>query len=268
MKIKPFNTGDVQKLHLNVLIYGHAGAGKTTALGHFEDHFGKGLIISGEGGLASVSDRNIDFIPFYSFDHPVDQKKHPDGYSFKQIMDYLRTQDFKDAGYKWVAIDSVTELSRRAFYEAQQENTNPNDNFKPYNIYSNKIDPLINDLRDLPIHTIVTALAAEEQDGNGAINFWPMLHQKSKQKRFCGTFDLVAALVNRTETVKQENGKDKMVMRRYTLTSDVQGWHGKTRDPQHRVRSVEEGTNVAELVQRLLLTKEEWENSKRTGAAA
>ena len=55
MKIKPFKTSDVNSLHLNILLYGHGGAGKTTAIGRFADTFGKGLIISGEGGLSSIS---------------------------------------------------------------------------------------------------------------------------------------------------------------------------------------------------------------------
>ena len=212
MKIKPFSTGDVNNIHLNVLIYGHAGSGKTTALGNFEDTFGKGLILSGEGGLASIADRNIDFLPFYSFDHDIDRKKHPEGYSFKELMSYVTSDDFRNAGYKWVAIDSFTELSRRAFTEATMENDNPKDGFKKYELYTQKIDPMINDLRDLPIHVVCTALATESKDENGMTNFWPMLHQKSKVEAFCGTFDVVAALINKTETAKTEDGKTKMKM--------------------------------------------------------
>ena len=61
MKIKPFKTSDVNSLHLNILLYGHGGAGKTTAIGRFADTFGKGLIISGEGGLSSMSSNRIKF---------------------------------------------------------------------------------------------------------------------------------------------------------------------------------------------------------------
>ena len=268
MKIKPFSTGDVKNIHLNVLIYGHAGAGKTTALGHFQETFGKGLILSGEGGLASIADKNIDFLPFYSFDHPVDQKKYPGGHSFKDLMAYLTSDEFKNSDYKWVAIDSFTELSRRAFTEATLENDNPKDGFKKYDLYTQKIDPMINDLRDLPIHVVCTALATESKDENGMTNFWPMLHQKSKVEAFCGTFDVVAALINKSETVKTEEGKTKMKMHRYTLTGNVSGWHGKTRDCHGRIRVAEEGTNVASLVQRLVMNKEEFENTKKQGIAA
>lgn len=267
MKIKPFKTSDVTALNLNILLYGHGGAGKTTAIGKFADTFGKGLIISGEGGLSSISDKDIDFIPFYSFDHPVDKAQYPDGYSFKEIMSFIRSPEFREAGYNWLAVDSITELSRRAFNEANAENPDKNNNFKPYQIYSQKIDPLIGDLRDLPIHTIVTALAAEEQDDNGKTHFWPMLHQKSKQKKYIGDFDLVCALVTKTETQKVQGGKDKMALRRYMLCDQVHGWHGKNRDPHGRIRPVEDGTDVPELVKRMMMTKEQFEKTKRVGVA-
>jgi hypothetical protein len=158
-------------------------------------------------------------------------------------------------------------LSRRAFLEAHAENPDKNNNFKPYQIYSQKIDPLIGDLRDLPIHTIVTALAAEEQDDNGKTHFWPMLHQKSKQKKYIGDFDLVCALVTKTETQKVQGGKDKMALRRYMLCDQVHGWHGKNRDPHGRIRPVEDGTDVPELVKRMMMTKEQFEKTKRVGVA-
>jgi phage nucleotide-binding protein len=267
MKIKLFKTSDVTALNLNILLYGHGGAGKTTAIGKFADTFGKGLIISGEGGLTSISDKDIDFLPFYSFDHPVDKDQYPNGYSFKEIMSFIRSPEFREVGYKWLAVDSITELSRRAFNEANAENDDKNNNFKPYQIYSQKIDPLIGDLRDLPIHTIVTALAAEEQDDNGKTHFWPMLHQKSKQKKYIGDFDLVCALVAKTETQKVQGGKDKMALRRYMLCDQVHGWHGKNRDPHGRIRPVEDGTDVPELVKRMMMTKEQFEKTKRVGVA-
>ena len=183
-------------------------------------------------------------------------------------MSYVTSDTFRNEGYKWIAIDSFTELSRRAFTEATIENDNPKDGFKKYELYTQKIDPMINDLRDLPIHVVCTALATESKDENGMTNFWPMLHQKSKVEAFCGTFDVVAALINKSETVKTEDGKTKMKMHRYTLTGNVSGWHGKTRDCHGRIRVAEEGTNVASLVKRLVMNKEEFENTKRQGVAA
>lgn len=268
MKIKPFKTSDVHSLHLNILLYGHGGVGKTTAIGRFADVMGKGLIISGEGGLTSISDKDIDYIPFFSFDHPVDRQKHPEGHSFKDIMSFVRSDDFRQAGYKWLAVDSVTELSRRAFNEAMEENPDPSNTGKPYQIYARKFEPMIGDLRDLPIHTIVTALAAEEQDDNGQTHFWPMLAQKTKQKKFLGDFDLVCGMITKTETQKNAEGKTKMSLRRYMICSPVNGWHGKNRDPHGRIRHVEEGGDVPALVKRMQMTKEEFENTKKQGVAA
>lgn len=246
MKIKPFKTSDVSSIALNILLYGHAGSGKTTQIGKMYDRYGKGLVLSGEGGLTSISDKEIDYLPFYSFDHPVDKKVHPNGYSFMDIMGYIRSPEFADQGYKWIAVDSITELSRRAFMEAVAENPDKNNNFKPYQIYTQKLDPLIGDLRDLPIHTIVTALAAEETDDNGQTHFYPMLHQKSKQKKYAGDFDLVCGMV--TKTAEQDG---KVSLKRYLICDQVHGWHGKNRDPHRRIKAVETVNDVTELVERL-----------------
>tara|TARA_B110000046_G_scaffold24980_1_gene24165 strand:- start:781 stop:1587 length:807 start_codon:yes stop_codon:yes gene_type:complete len=266
MKIKPLKTSNIHDLSLNVLIYGHGGCGKTTALGGFADTFGKGLILSGEGGLSSISDKEIDFIPFYTFDKPVDKEMYPDGYSFTDIMKYIKTEDFRKQGYKWLGIDSMTELSRRAFQEAKEAHPEPKDTFPAYGMYNQLLDPVVGDLRDLNIHTIVTCLAAEERDDNGSTHFWPMLNQKSKQKKYIGDFDLVCALVTKTETQRGQDGKDKMKMMRYMMTDSVHGWHGKNRDPYRRIKAVEAGTDVSHLVKRMLMTKDDYEKTKRAGA--
>ena len=62
MKIKPFKTSDVSNIALNILLYGHAGCGKTTQIGKMHDRYGKGLVLSGEGGLTSISDKEIDYL--------------------------------------------------------------------------------------------------------------------------------------------------------------------------------------------------------------
>jgi hypothetical protein len=265
MKIKTFNTSDVHKMALNVLIYGFAGCGKTTCLRYFQKHFGKGLILSGEGGLASVSDVTIDFIPFYSFGHEIDRDKYPEGYSFTDIMSYIKTDDFKKKGYKWIAVDSLTELSRRAMMEARQEL--PDAKFgAEFKLYDQKLDPVVNDLRDLPMHTVLTALATAQQNDDGGQDFMPMLHQRSKSERYNGLADVVACLIQKSETTTDKaTNKSKTSLKRLTMTSKIDGWHGKKRDPLKRVPTIIEGTDVAAIVKRLTLTNEQFEQAKAKG---
>ena len=85
MKIEVFKTNDTSvKGSSKVLLYAHHGAGKTTQAAKYADRFGKGLVISGESGLSSIADREIDYIPFTTFD-----RTPREGYSFKQIVDYI-----------------------------------------------------------------------------------------------------------------------------------------------------------------------------------
>ena len=61
MKIQPLKTNDVSvKGSSKVLVYAHHGAGKTTQAANYHDRYGKGLVISGESGLSSIADKEID----------------------------------------------------------------------------------------------------------------------------------------------------------------------------------------------------------------
>ena len=262
MNIKPFNTGDVRKRSLNVLIYGHAGSGKTHALGDFKDIFGKGLVISGEAGLETIMPKNIDAVEFYSVIKPVDKNKYPNGYSFKEILEWIQTPQFREIGYNWIAVDSLTELSRRAFAEARES---VKDNRQVYTQYDAILDPIVNDLRDLPIHTILVALAVV-READGQTVYWPMLNQKSKEQQYCGTADLVGCITVAPVTAKNSQGKEITQLQRFTIYDKVQGWQGKRRDPKNRIASIENDGNVAEKVKRILMTDEEYEKYKTQGA--
>ena len=66
-----------------VLLYAHHGYGKTYQCRYYEKRYGKGLIISGESGLKSVEDVDIDYVPFTSWDGNHDPE---DGkYSYRGV---------------------------------------------------------------------------------------------------------------------------------------------------------------------------------------
>ena len=103
-------TSDIQKGGaIKLLLYAHHGFGKTFQCRYFQKRYGKGLILSGEAGLKSVEDVNIDYLPFTSWDGNHDPENGD--YSFTGIVKMLQSKEFKEAGYKWIAIDSLTELS-------------------------------------------------------------------------------------------------------------------------------------------------------------
>ena len=87
------------------LLYAHQGWGKTYTARYFAEAYGKGVIFSGEAGLKSLQDVEIDYVPFTGW-----ETAEGDGVAFKDLLKMMRGPDFKKSGYKWIMVDSLTEL--------------------------------------------------------------------------------------------------------------------------------------------------------------
>lgn len=260
MKITPLKTNDGSVSSASkVLCYGHHGAGKTSQIKNYARAYGKGLVLSGESGLSAISDIECDYIPFETFDRPAKSG----AYSFKDIVSYVNSEDFKAQKYKWIAIDSATELSQRCMQDVEREFENSSNGFEKWGTYERKITAALKWVRDLPMHVLITALAAEENDDNGITNFWPMLTQKKVQKLVPALYDHVFCLVRKTT---EANGR--LDVKRYLITEQVHGWHGKSRDPHRRLRPVEDCDDITELLARVYMTEQEFNNAQRKGVAA
>lgn len=250
---KPKNTGAIQMDEPNkVLLYAHHGFGKTYQAGKFAKAFGKGLVLSGEGGLKSLADSDIDYFPFQSWDGAVDPAN--DIYSFRSLAGYVSSPDFAAAGYSWIAIDSLTELSDRLMEHVSREaeiraiqNKEKLNGFAVWDEYGTKLIGALKWVRDLPVHVLVTSLAKEESDINDDSEFWPMVKGKAVAKQIPGLFDHVLCGVRVTETASDGVIKIK----RLIITDEVNGWHGKVRDPFNRVKPFEDGTDITELLLRM-----------------
>ncbi len=227
-----------------VLLYAHHGWGKTYQCRFYQKRFGKGLIISGEAGLKSVEDVDIDYLPFTSWD----KEHNPDEgvYSFKGIINMLNTPEFKSAGYKWIAIDSLTEMSERLIEQLEEEHKGGN-NFALWGDYNRLMLGALKWVRDLPYHVYVSALAKEEKDANDVTQYWVLVKGASVSKHVPALFDHVFCGVRTTE--KTDNGLPKV--RRYVVTDEVSGWHGKTRDPRNLLAPFEEVDDITELLARM-----------------
>jgi len=182
---KPRQTSDASIRNTSKsLIYALHGYGKTTQCKYYQETFGRGFIISGEGGLVSISDADIDYLPFSSWDG----KHDPDNgvYSFRGLCSIIADpkSGFSKAGYKWIAIDSLTEASdllhremERKFADDKKWIQNSGEEFAKNMIGSLKF------IRDLPYHVLVTALAKDEEDDNGRATYWPHVHGKAVSKQ-------------------------------------------------------------------------------------
>tara|TARA_B100000768_G_scaffold170359_1_gene176698 strand:+ start:641 stop:1444 length:804 start_codon:yes stop_codon:yes gene_type:complete len=251
----PQNTKDETTSFQKSLFFAPHGYGKTTQFKYLQDYYGKGFIISGESGLSSIRSANIDFLPFNSWKGKSDPTSGD--YSFVDIFRWMKTPEFKAKGYKWVGIDSLTELSSHSLKsaqhdcdeEAQRQGKKNANGFEAWAKHSANLIGACKAIRDMPMHFLVTALAKESQDENGNTEHWPFLDGKAVQQALPGIFDNVFAGVRATAG---EQGNQQVI--RYIITDDVKGWKGKVRDEKRRLAPVETTGNVVDLFKKMAMS--------------
>jgi hypothetical protein len=258
LKIK--TTADLQqKAPTKVLLYAHHGYGKTYQCRYYAKRYGKGLIISGESGLKSLEDVDIDYVEFTSWMEFED--------IYRYLSGLIKNGNFAKTGYKWIAIDSLTELSDRLVemnedkYKGKDGDIDRSKSFAMWAEYSRRMIGVLKWLRDLPVHVYMCCLAKEEESANGSSKeFWPMVAGSKTQKQIPALFDHVFC-GKKVEVTDPDTGK--ITVKRYLIADEVSGWHGKVRDPYGVIKAYEEESDVTELLARMSTAtaknqKEKW----------
>jgi len=258
---KPLNTSDHTTSYKKVLLYAMHGWGKTTQAKHYKARYGDGFIISGESGLSSIRAAGIDYLPFSSWDGEVNPAKGI--FSFKSIIKLIQSDDFKSKGYKWIMIDSLTELSDHAYEYAQSKaeadaaaSKKALNGFAVWEEYGAAMIGACKWVRDLPMHVIVTALAKQGDDDNGNPDNWPMVRGKQVQQQLPGIFDCVLCGVKRHDG-SEDGTSPKLV--HYVVTDEYRGWHGKVRDEKRRLKTVEREDDITNLFERMDMPDSDYE---------
>ncbi len=228
------------------------GWGKTYQCKNYEQEFGKGFILSGESGLTTISDVDIDYLPFTSWDGTHDPEKGV--YSFRGLCRMISSKEFKEAGYTWIAIDSLTELSDLLLRELNAKFKNDKNTFKIWGEFASSMIGSLKFVRDLDYHVLVTCLLKDEEDDNGRINWWPQVSGKAVAKQIPALFDHVLCGVRETHT--HDDGS--VEVKRLIYCDEVNGYHGKIRDPRQRVPAVVHDSNVARLIKALHANDEDF----------
>lgn len=245
------------------LLYAHHGFGKTYQCKNLARHYGRGFIISGESGLKSLAGADgIDFLPFTSWDGRHDPES--DVYSFKGIVRMMQHPSFREQGYKWIAIDSLTEMAdlcRRYAeieeeLERQKDPAKKKDGFAVWNNYSTGLIGALKWVRDLDYHVMVTCLAKEEDDANGKTHYWPMVQGKGVMKQIPGMFDNVLCGVRTTEN---DIATGQPTISRKFICEEMSGWHGKVRDPLNRISPVEHTDDITAIFKKMGMSDDEFE---------
>lgn len=255
---KPKRTSDASVDVNKCLLVSHHGWGKTTQAINMQKRYGPGFIISGESGLRSVMTEDIDYLPFSSWDGEHDHGTEV--YSFRGICRDMATPEFREMGYKWVMVDSLTEVSDQLMAYVEEIHKGSKNGFEKWGDYGRLMLGAVKWVRDLPYHVVVTALAKEQEDDNGQTHYWPMVQGSAVMKQLPGIFDHVFCGVRVTS-----GDKDKPSVTRYVVTDEVRGWHGKARDPRKRLKPIEQTSDVTALFEKMSMSDDDLLIAKAAG---
>lgn len=159
---------------LKILIYGAAGAGKTTLCKTMP---GNPIIISAEGGLLSLRDVDIPVIEVATI-----QDVH-------EAYSYLVEHPEHD----WVALDSISEIAEVVLNTEKKATKDPR---QAYGNLQEQMTDLLRAFRDLPGRNVYMSCKMERQkdEQSGAMLYSPLLPGSKLAQQIPYLFDEVLAL--------------------------------------------------------------------------
>ena len=175
MAIKLQNTRDVRVNGIKCLVYGQAGAGKTSLIKTLPAP----VVLSAEAGLLSISDQDIPFIQIETIE---------------QLQEaYLWLKDSDEARqFESVALDSISEIAEVVLIKEKEIAKDPR---QAYGAMQDTINELVRCFRDLPGRNVYFSAKMEKsQDEQGRILFSPSMPGNKLAQGLPFFFDEVLAL--------------------------------------------------------------------------
>ena len=201
MAINLQNTSSVTASSVDVLVYGQAGAGKTTLITTLPAP----VILSAEAGLLSIAGSNIPFLQINDMG------------DLREAYKWLAESDEAKA-FESVAIDSISEIAEVCLGKEKAIAKDPR---QAYGEMQTVMAEVIRSFRDLPRHVLMTAKLEKAQDEMGRILYAPSMPGNKTGQSLPYFFDLVLAL--RVE-------KDAEGVTQRALMTDSDGlWQAKDR---------------------------------------
>ena len=175
MKHKIKSTLNTAKDHKTLLIYGPAGAGKTSATRTLPNPF----ILSAEGGLLSIRDADLPYVEISSMA------------DLHEAYAWLVGSDEAKA-YQSVALDSISEIAEVVLNSEKKSTRDPR---AAYGAMQEQMADLIRAFRDLPgKHVYMSAKLDKSQDEMGKILYAPSMPGNKTGQMLPYFFDEVLAL--------------------------------------------------------------------------
>lgn len=175
MAINLKTTGGLSANGVKLLVYGQAGAGKTTLITTLP----KPIVLSAEGGLLSIQDADLPFIEIGSMD------------DLMEAYEWLTESD-EAKGYGSVALDSISEIAEVVLNSEKKIAKDPR---QAYGAMQEKMSDAIRAFRDLPDrHVYMSAKLEKTQDEMGRVTYAPSLPGNKMGQSLPYFFDEVLAL--------------------------------------------------------------------------
>lgn len=151
MAINIKNTRTVANDGVKILVYGQAGAGKTSLIRTLPSP----IVLSAEAGLLSIAGSDIPYIEIHNLDE------------LYEAYEYIR----ENAGtYRTVVLDSISEIAEVVLSAEKQKAKDPR---QAYGALQDTMNILIRAFRDLPFNVYMSAKMEKIQDDTGRVYFGP-----------------------------------------------------------------------------------------------
>ena len=175
MAINVKSTGSLTANGVKVLVYGQAGAGKTSLIKSLPSP----IVLSAEGGLLSIQDADLPFIEIASMD------------DLREAYEWLTSSDDAKA-YQSVALDSISEIAEVCLNHEKKVNKDPR---AAYGAMQEQMADIIRAFRDLPgRHVYMSAKLEKTQDEMGRVLYAPSMPGNKTGQALPYFFDEVLAL--------------------------------------------------------------------------
>lgn len=174
MAINLRSTSDIHASGVKLLVYGMAGAGKTSLIPTLPNP----VVLSAEGGLLSIRDAQLPFIEITSM---------------SELMEaYAWLKESKEAEqFQSVAIDSISEVAEVVLNYEKKATKDPR---QAYGAMQEQMADLIRAFRDLPRHVYMSAKLEKSADEMGRVMYAPAMPGNKTGQSLPYFFDEVLAL--------------------------------------------------------------------------
>ncbi len=174
MAIKVKRSGQALANAVKLLVYGQAGAGKTSLIPTLPAP----IVLSAEGGLLSIQDADVPFIE-------VDSMA-----TLKEAYAWLQSSA-EAAQYASIALDSISEIAEVVLNTEKKATKDPR---QAYGAMQEQMADIIRAFRDLPKHVYMSAKLEKAQDEMGRILYSPSMPGNKTGQALPYFFDEVLAL--------------------------------------------------------------------------